>query len=236
MGLLSTFAFFPLCFSRSILDDPNFTDSLINLPFKPITYRLPDTGPSHCSSTPSSTAPPPTSSHPTAQPLRLLSAREQREQHNIVDKAGTAGRPAKTQHTPHTEHVAADMCEDVLLNALQNLMMEAFRGELDLTAHPRSVILPPASTRWRQTLIIGTHTHSNSGAVISFFFVYQKIDMLCVPLGSGGRPTLRLRWRQKTERNQLGHKSQHLPHVPEVCHLLLLLMKYTLTLSWHLSL
>lgn len=60
--------------------------------------------------------------------------------------------------------------------------------------------------------------------------------MLCVPLGSGGRPTLRLRWRQKTERNQLGHKSQHLPHVPEVCHLLLLLMKYTLTLSWHLSL
>uniref|UniRef100_A0A671V1K3 Cilia and flagella associated protein 65 n=1 Tax=Sparus aurata TaxID=8175 RepID=A0A671V1K3_SPAAU len=147
MGLLSTFAFFPLCFSRSILDDPNFTDTLINLPFKPITYRLPDTGPSHCSSTPSSTAPPPTSSHPTAQPLRLLSAREQREQHNIVDKAGTAGRPAKTQHTPHTEHVAADMCEDVLLNALQNLMMEAFRGELDLTAHPRSVILPPASTR-----------------------------------------------------------------------------------------
>ncbi|XP_073329268.1 cilia- and flagella-associated protein 65 [Pagrus major] len=133
---------------RSILDDPNFTESLINLPFKPITYRFPDTGPSHCSSIPSSLAPPPcpTSSHPAPQPQSMSSGREQ---HNTVDKAGTAGRSEKTQNTLHTEHVAADMCEDVLLNAIQNLMMEAFRGELDLTAHPRSVILPPASSRRR---------------------------------------------------------------------------------------
>lgn len=143
-GLFSTFAFFLLCFSRSILDDPSFKESLINLPFKPITYRLPDTGPSHCSSIPSSTAPPPTSPHPTSQPQCPLSGREQ---HHTVDEAGTAGRPEKTQNTPHIEHEAADLCEDVLLNTLQNLMMEAFRGELDLTAHPRSVILPPASTR-----------------------------------------------------------------------------------------
>ncbi|XP_036966082.1 cilia- and flagella-associated protein 65 isoform X1 [Acanthopagrus latus] len=132
----------------SILDDPSFKESLINLPFKPITYRLPDTGPSHCSSIPSSTAPPPTSPHPTSQPQCPLSGREQ---HHTVDEAGTAGRPEKTQNTPHIEHEAADLCEDVLLNTLQNLMMEAFRGELDLTAHPRSVILPPASTRIRRT-------------------------------------------------------------------------------------
>ncbi|XP_035860503.1 cilia- and flagella-associated protein 65 isoform X3 [Sander lucioperca] len=138
-----------------ILDDPAFTQSLITLASKPITYQLRKTSPS---SLPSFLPPPscPTiPSHPTHQRQVLLSGTVgQKEQHNTVDSEGTAGcwrnrRP--TQNTPHTEHVPADMSEDVLLNTLQNLMIEAVRGELVLTAHPRTVILPPFSTRSRRT-------------------------------------------------------------------------------------
>lgn len=74
----------------------------------------------------------------------------QREQRNTVDKEGTAGclgYGPQTQSTLHTNHVPADMSEDVLLNTLQNVMMEAVRGELVLTAHPRTIILPPVSKR-----------------------------------------------------------------------------------------
>uniref|UniRef100_A0A8C9XND8 Cilia and flagella associated protein 65 n=1 Tax=Sander lucioperca TaxID=283035 RepID=A0A8C9XND8_SANLU len=137
--------------------------SLITLASKPITYQLRKTSPS---SLPSFLPPPscPTiPSHPTHQRQVLLSGTVgQKEQHNTVDSEGTAGcwrnrRP--TQNTPHTEHVPADMSEDVLLNTLQNLMIEAVRGELVLTAHPRTVILPPFSTRYRQT---DTHTHTHT--------------------------------------------------------------------------
>ncbi|KAK9537382.1 hypothetical protein VZT92_005007 [Zoarces viviparus] len=138
---------------RDVLDDPAFTHYLMTVPSKPIPYRLQETSSSRCSSSPSSLPPPdcPTVSHPTPKPHILLSGTaEQKEQHNVVDSEGTVGRSRnepRTQNTPHTEHVPADMCEDVLLNTLQNLMMEAVRGELDLTAHPRTVILPPVLTR-----------------------------------------------------------------------------------------
>ncbi|KAL6100579.1 cfap65 [Pungitius sinensis] len=56
--------------------------------------------------------------------------------------------PAFSQLAP--EHAPADLSEGVLLNTLQNLMMEAVRGELVLTAHPRAVILPPVCTRTRK--------------------------------------------------------------------------------------
>lgn len=74
----------------------------------------------------------------------------QREQHNAVDKEGTAGCSAygtQTQSTPLTDIVPADISEDVLLNTLQAVMMEAAREELVLTAHPRPIILPPVSKR-----------------------------------------------------------------------------------------
>lgn len=143
-----------LSLSRDILDEPVFTQSLITLASKPITYRLQETSPYHCSSSPSSLPPPPcpTSSHPTPQPPVLLSKTTagKTEQHNTMDSEGTAGclgnRP-QTQNTLHTEHAPADMSEDVLLNTLQNLMMEAVRGELVLTVHPRTVMLPPVYTR-----------------------------------------------------------------------------------------
>ncbi|GAA6072785.1 cilia- and flagella-associated protein 65 isoform X3 [Tachysurus ichikawai] len=40
-----------------------------------------------------------------------------------------------------------DLMEEILLNTLQNLMTEAFLGELVLTARPRSIALPPCSAR-----------------------------------------------------------------------------------------
>ncbi|KAK7168813.1 hypothetical protein R3I93_004958 [Phoxinus phoxinus] len=40
-----------------------------------------------------------------------------------------------------------DLMEDILLNTLQNLMMEAFLGELVLTTRPRIIALPPSSSR-----------------------------------------------------------------------------------------
>ncbi|KAM4608647.1 cilia- and flagella-associated protein 65 [Polymixia lowei] len=38
-----------------------------------------------------------------------------------------------------------DVCEEVLVNTIQNLMTEAFLGELVLTARPRIIALPPVS-------------------------------------------------------------------------------------------
>uniref|UniRef100_A0A671KH62 Coiled-coil domain-containing protein 108-like n=1 Tax=Sinocyclocheilus anshuiensis TaxID=1608454 RepID=A0A671KH62_9TELE len=40
-----------------------------------------------------------------------------------------------------------DLVEDILLNMLQNLMTEAFLGELVLTTRPRIIALPPSSSR-----------------------------------------------------------------------------------------
>lgn len=40
-----------------------------------------------------------------------------------------------------------DMIEEILLNTLQNLMTEAYLGELVLTARPRVIALPPCSSR-----------------------------------------------------------------------------------------
>ncbi|RXN28038.1 coiled-coil domain-containing protein 108 [Labeo rohita] len=40
-----------------------------------------------------------------------------------------------------------DLVEDILLNTLQNLMTEAFLGELVLTTRPRIIALPPSSSR-----------------------------------------------------------------------------------------
>uniref|UniRef100_UPI0037E8BD37 cilia- and flagella-associated protein 65 n=1 Tax=Semicossyphus pulcher TaxID=241346 RepID=UPI0037E8BD37 len=139
---------------RDILDDPAFTQSLITLASKPITYPLSETIPSPSPSFQSSIPSPPypTSSHAKPQHQTVLSGivAEKREQHNTVDSQETTGglvnRPPK-HNPPHTEHVPANMSEDVLLSTIQNLMMEAVRGELVLTAHPRTATFPPVSAR-----------------------------------------------------------------------------------------
>eukprot|EP00064_Thunnus_orientalis_P002417 superscaffoldBa00000175_g2424 len=120
---------------RGILDDEAFAQSLITLASRPVTYQPP--------------------LPPTPQPQDLLNGTKAqlKEQHSPVDNDGTAGcsgNRLQTKTTLSTEHVPADMIEDVLLNTLQNLMMEAVRGELVLTVHPRTIILPPVSARIRR--------------------------------------------------------------------------------------
>lgn len=129
--------------ARSVFDDPAFTQSLMGSTSTPTHRQVQEPPATHCS----------TSSHPAAQHQSRLSgtmAGQKEQQHTTVDSEGTAGRSGnrpQTQNTLHTDQVPADMIEDVLLNTLQNLMMEAVRGELVLTAHPRTVILPPFSRR-----------------------------------------------------------------------------------------
>ncbi|KAF3842925.1 hypothetical protein F7725_001774 [Dissostichus mawsoni] len=89
-----------------------------------------------------SSLPSSSSSYPAPQ-AQLLSSGTQGEEDPLS--------PVDGEGTPHPEHVPADVSEEVLLNTLQNLMMEAVRGELVLTAHPRTVMLPPVSTRTRRT-------------------------------------------------------------------------------------
>lgn len=132
---------FSLTFSRDILDDETFAQSLLSIYSRPITYQQQETTSSLLSSSP----PPP-------QTQVLLNGTEagMKEQHHTVDSVGTAGRSEnmpQTRVTPHCKRAPADMCVDILLNTLQNLMTEAVRGELDLTVHPRSIILPPVSAR-----------------------------------------------------------------------------------------
>lgn len=110
--------------------------------------------PSHSSSVqshlPHSSSPTSALSNSEGQGLLSGTVAGQREQHNAVDKEGTAGCSAygtQTQSTPLTDIVPADISEDVLLNTLQAVMMEAAREELVLTAHPRPIILPPVSKR-----------------------------------------------------------------------------------------
>ncbi|KAK5861375.1 hypothetical protein PBY51_022778 [Eleginops maclovinus] len=119
---------------RGILDDPAFSQSLMSLESKPINSQPRKTSPSLSpSSLPSSS-----SSYPATQAQLLHSGEE--EQLSTADGEGT----------PHPDHAPADVSEEVLLNTLQNLVMEAVRGELVLTAHPRTVMLPPVSTRTRR--------------------------------------------------------------------------------------
>lgn len=155
MCFLCIFLSFSLC--RNILDDSAFTQSLITLVSKPIIYQPAGTSPSYCPSVSSSSDLPDssTSSHHKPEPQVGLSGTESiearlNEDDNAVDRDGTAGRltnKPQTQNTLRPEYVPASMAEDVLLNTLQNLMMEAVSGELVLTAHPRTVILPPVSAR-----------------------------------------------------------------------------------------
>lgn len=117
---------------RGILGDEVFVQSLITLATRPVTYQPP--------------------LPPAPQPQVLLNGTKAglEEQHSTVDSGGTAGcsgNRLQTQTTRSSEHVPVDMSEDVLLNTLQNVMMEAVRGELVLTVHPRTIILPPVSAR-----------------------------------------------------------------------------------------
>lgn len=91
----------------------------------------------------------PMSLYPTTQRLTVQGGRigGQRQQLSLVDKGGPAepsGSEPQTQKTLHTD-TPFEMCEDVLLKTLHNLVVEAVRVEFGLTAPPG------ASHRWRDT-------------------------------------------------------------------------------------
>lgn len=114
---------------RDILDDSELVEDLITLASKPITYKLPET-PTPCPS------------------LRASSSNKPESMPHKADEANAEGSedgPGKEK--PFFQ--CADLPEEISLYTLQNLMMEAIKGELDLTVHPHTVILPPGSSRRR---------------------------------------------------------------------------------------
>ncbi|KAM4558145.1 cilia- and flagella-associated protein 65 isoform 3-T3 [Odontesthes bonariensis] len=136
-------------FLRDILDDSAFIQSLIALSSKPSIYKPTEISPTLYPWVPSLPCPATrvTSSSPsTPQPPFLLNG--------TIDRKGTGesseNRP-QMQSTLQSQHAPAHVTEAILMNTLQNLMMEVIRGELVLTAHPRSISLPPFSrSRSRQ--------------------------------------------------------------------------------------
>ncbi|CAJ1071355.1 cilia- and flagella-associated protein 65 isoform X4 [Xyrichtys novacula] len=127
---------------RDILSD--FSRSWISSGFRSVPRQHPEETLSQCSPLPTSH---PTSSSPRAAPPPQLLLSEtkagQDQQPALVDRQGTAGGSVKEPQTESMRMAPAGPCEEVLLRTLQNLMMEAVRGELILTAHPRSVNLFP---------------------------------------------------------------------------------------------
>ncbi|KAM6946159.1 cilia- and flagella-associated protein 65 [Aplochiton taeniatus] len=111
---------------RSLLDDPAFHHSLTDGSSESVPYfsQLLQTPPLPPPLLPPSSSPPPASPCSLGPPTQLL-------------LGGTGARSPEL----------SDLTEEVLLNTLQNLMMEAFLGELVLTARPRIIALPPATAR-----------------------------------------------------------------------------------------
>lgn len=93
----------------------------------------------------------------------IYQPRETRSQSPCLPLSPTSSSPLTPQRVP------ADISEYVLMNTLQNLMMEAVRGELVLTSHPRAIILPPVSARLIHTLSV----------VLSVCYICHFLHILC---------------------------------------------------------
>ncbi|XP_077437145.1 cilia- and flagella-associated protein 65 isoform X1 [Vanacampus margaritifer] len=121
---------------RSILDDEAFSRSLLTMASKALFYK-----PKVIFCTPS----------PIPQPLIGLNETNP-ELHVRADGSGTAGGSgARLKMAPRAEHIPVGVFNDILLNTFQNVMMEAVRGDLDLTEHLR-VSSPNVSVRSRRYL------------------------------------------------------------------------------------
>ncbi|KAK5609720.1 hypothetical protein CRENBAI_024656 [Crenichthys baileyi] len=120
---------------KNLLDDTAFLESLMALASKPPPYQP------HPSTNPSSILP------SSPQPPVLVNGTVDGER-----AAGCSETISRTQTTHWPELAPVDVIEDILLNTLQNILMEAVRGELVLTAHPHTIMLPPFSVRSGQAL------------------------------------------------------------------------------------
>ncbi|XP_061142312.1 cilia- and flagella-associated protein 65 [Syngnathus typhle] len=100
---------------RSILDNEAFSQSLLTLASKPLFYK-----------------PKVIFSAPSSIPQPLIGLEETNpELHFSADGSAAAGG-AKLRMGQCAERIPVDVLNDILLNTLQNVMMEAVRGELDL--------------------------------------------------------------------------------------------------------
>lgn len=80
--------------------------------------------------------------HPTTQRLTVQGGRisMQPRQHSMLDNRRSA-EPSESEPQPQNMLHAvtlSDMCEDVLMKTLHNLVVEAVRAEFDLTAPPHA--------------------------------------------------------------------------------------------------
>ncbi|KAA0715982.1 Cilia- and flagella-associated protein 65 [Triplophysa tibetana] len=130
----------------SLLDDPQFRHSVTQLqPATPVTTPVPTSAPSAAGSedrkdmTGVSGAPPadPNTENPSTADAQKMSE---------CDSNLTA-KDLKMRESIRRLPEFCDLVEDILLNTLQNQMMEAFLGELVLTARPRIIALPPSPAR-----------------------------------------------------------------------------------------
>ncbi|KAK2849898.1 hypothetical protein Q7C36_008681 [Tachysurus vachellii] len=133
---------------RSLLDDPAFHQELQNTLNDPVPYftQLRPASPSL-----------PTTSTETPHAnysVCLTDSRPDTVAHSHTQSEGECEpqscqelNPMQVQKSIRRSPEFGDLMEEILLNTLQNLMTEAFLGELVLTARPRSIALPPCSAR-----------------------------------------------------------------------------------------
>ncbi|XP_041929012.1 cilia- and flagella-associated protein 65 isoform X1 [Alosa sapidissima] len=152
---------------RSLLDDPQFHESVLNDRDEPVPYftqlhPLPPSPPPPRDPSPALWRPPARCamrdegsevtdvSVPPRSPLlqwqpdpspRVATEQAEEDSQNALRKE----QQRKTEEAIRRLPEFVELVEDVLLNTLQNLMTEAFLGELVLTARPRIIALPPAT-------------------------------------------------------------------------------------------
>lgn len=116
----------------------------------------------------------------------------QPQQHSSLDQRGTAelsGPKLQPQNMLHAD-TPPDMCEDVLLKTLHNLVVEAVRTEFDLTAPPH------ASHRFKTHSLVN-HWHLNYNRKMNIhivFFFLQETSEATV----GEEDILKIKTNKKT--------------------------------------
>ncbi|XP_030642525.1 cilia- and flagella-associated protein 65 [Chanos chanos] len=147
----------------SLLDEPQFRQSLVNCVNEPVPY-FSQLG--QVQTSPSTAVPPSDeTSSPRTGTVSSSPVPDQRHRdgrHSVFQSEADVNgvcepdiqqrelqqeQMLNIQETIRRSAEFGELVEDILLNTLQNLMMEAFLGELDLTAKPRIIALPPISPR-----------------------------------------------------------------------------------------
>ncbi|XP_056611820.1 cilia- and flagella-associated protein 65 isoform X1 [Triplophysa dalaica] len=126
----------------SLLDDPQFQHSVTQLlPATPVPTSAPSPAgcQDHKEMTGVSSAPP--ADHNTENPSTADAQKTSECDSNLTEEE------LKMTESIRRLPEFCDLVEDILLNTLQNQMMEAFLGELVLTARPRIIALPPSPAR-----------------------------------------------------------------------------------------